>query len=67
MMTYANDVWIRQKTVDQYIEDNKFIPINISFGKENAIEDGDIVFAIKYYINDKHQTLASSRDTKRPI
>ena len=45
-------------TVDQYIKDNGFTAINISFGKENAKEDGEIVFAITYYINDKRQTLA---------
>ena len=42
--------------VDRYIVDNKFTAINISFGKESAKEDGNIVFAITYYINDKHQT-----------
>ena len=45
-------------TVDKYIEDKGFTAINVSFGKERAKEDGEIVFAITYYINDKHQTLA---------
>ena len=34
------------ETVDQYIKDKKFTPVNISFGKENAQADGEIVFAI---------------------
>ena len=44
--------------VDKYIEDKGFTAINVSFGKEGAKEDGEIVFAITYYINDKRQTLA---------
>ena len=52
--------------VDRYIADNKFTPINVSFGKENAKEDGAIVFAITYYINDKHQTLAVAETPSDP-
>ena len=52
--------------VDKYILDNKFTPINISFGKENANENGNIVFAITYYINDKHQTLAVAETPNDP-
>ena len=53
--------------VDRYITDNKFTPINVSFGKENAKEDGAIVFAITYYINDKHQTLAVAEAPNDPF
>ena len=53
--------------VDKYILDNKFTPINISFGKENANENGAIVFAITYYINDKHQTLAVAETPNDPF
>lgn len=52
--------------VDRYIADNNFTPINISFGKENANEDGAIVFAITYYINDKHQTLSVAETPTDP-
>ena len=52
--------------VDHYIKDNKFTAINISFGKENANEDGQVVFAITYYINDKHQTLAVAETPNDP-
>ena len=52
--------------VDRYIVDIKFTPINMSFGKENANEDGEIVFAITYYINDKHQTLAVAETPNDP-
>jgi len=52
--------------VDRYIVDKKFTPINVSFGKENANENGDIVFAITYYINDKHQTLAVAESPNDP-
>ena len=52
--------------VDKYIEDEGFTAINISFGKENANEDGDIVFAITYYINDKRQTLAVAESPTDP-
>ena len=52
--------------VDRYIADNKFTPINVSFGKENANEKGNIVFAITYYINDKHQTLAVAETPNDP-
>ena len=53
--------------VDRYIIDNKFTPINVSFGKENANENGGIVFAITYYINDKHQTLAVAEAPNDPM
>lgn len=53
-------------TVDKYIEDNKFVVINISFGKENANKDGEILFAIKYYINDKFQTIAVAETPTDP-
>ena len=52
--------------VDRYIADNNFTPINISFGKENANEDGAVVFAITYYINDKHQTLSVAETPNDP-
>tara|TARA_B100000902_G_scaffold389907_1_gene437906 strand:- start:356 stop:679 length:324 start_codon:yes stop_codon:yes gene_type:complete len=52
--------------VDRYIADNEFTAINVSFGKEGAKEDGDIVFAITYYINDKHQTLAVAETPNDP-
>ena len=55
------------ENVDQYISDNKFTPINVSFGKESAKEDGNIVFAITYYINDKHQTLAVAETPNDPF
>ena len=53
-------------TVDQYIKDKGFTAINVSFGKENANEDGEIVFAITYYINDKRQTLAVAESPTDP-
>ena len=53
--------------VDRYIADNEFTPINVSFGKESAKEDGNIVFAITYYINDKHQTLAVAETPNDPF
>ena len=45
-------------TIDKFIKDNKFTAINISFGKEDGKEDGEVIFAVKYYINDKRQTIA---------
>ena len=53
--------------VDRYILDNKFTPINVSFGKEGAKEDGDIIFAITYYINDKHETVAVAEAPNDPF
>ena len=52
--------------VDKYIEDKKFTAINVSFGKEGAKEDGEIVFAITYYINDNRQTLAVAESPVDP-
>ena len=54
------------ETVDQYIAAKKFTAINVSFGKESAQEDGGIVFAITYYINDNHQTLAVAETPNDP-
>ena len=52
--------------VDRYIADNNFTPINVSFGKEGADENGAVVFAITYYINDKHQTLSVAETPNDP-
>ena len=52
--------------VDRNIVSNKFTLINISFGKENSKQDGIIVFAVTYYINDKHQTLAEAEAPNDP-
>lgn len=52
--------------IDRYIIDNKFTPVTVSFGKEDAKEDGRMVFAITYYINDKHQTLAVAETPNDP-
>ena len=53
-------------TVDRYIEDNNFVVINISFGKENGKQNGEILFAVKYYINDKFQTIAVAETLTDP-
>ena len=55
------------ESVDMYIKDNSFTPINISFGKEKAKPDGIALYAVTYYINDKAENSSSSRDTNRPI
>ena len=56
-----------QETIDQYILDNNFTAVNISFGRQNGLTDGDIVFAVKYYINEKHQTLAVAEIPNDPL
>ena len=66
MMTYPMMCGMPAE-VDRYIVDNKFTPINVSFGKEGAKEDGDIIFAITYYINDKHQTVAVAEAPNDPF
>ena len=52
--------------VDKYIADKKFTAINVSFGKQGADPEGEIVFAIKYYINDNHQTIAVAESPADP-
>ena len=52
--------------VDRYITDNKFTPINVSFGKEGSSNDGEIVFVLTYYINDKKETLAVAQTKDDP-
>jgi hypothetical protein len=52
--------------VDRYITDNKFTPINVSFGKEGSSTDGEIVFVLTYYINDKKETLAVAQTANDP-
>ena len=56
-----------QETIDQYILDNNFTAVNISFGRQNGLTDGDIAFAVKYYINEKHQTLAVAEIPNDPL
>ena len=54
------------ESVDRYIEDNSFTPINISFGKERAKPDGIALYAVTYYINDKAETLAVAETPTDP-
>jgi len=45
--------------IESYITDNKFVPINVSAGRQGAKSDGKIMFLITYYINEESQTLAT--------
>ena len=66
MMTYPMMCGMPEE-VNRYIMDHKFTAINVSFGKEGATEDGDVIFAITYYINDKHETLAVAEAPNDPF
>ena len=54
------------ESVDMYIKDNSFTPINISFGKERAKPDGIALYVVTYYINDKAETLAVAETPTDP-
>ena len=55
------------ETIDQYIKDKKFTPVNLSFGKENAKPEGTPIFLLTYYINDKEETLAVAESPNDPL
>ena len=47
------------EAVNEYLEHNNFILESVSVGKENAREDGSIVYIVTYYINEnKDQTMS---------
>lgn len=44
--------------IDRYVEDNKFTPITASVGRLGSNPEGEIVYFLTYYINERYETLA---------
>ena len=55
-----------QSEIQRWANDNNFIPVNMSVGREGGVPDGRIVYVVVYYINDKGQTFASVQTPENP-
>ena len=46
--------------VERFAKDKGFSKFSVSFGKEGGREDGDVVYAVTYWIgNDKYESMAT--------
>ena len=41
--------------VDKWIEKHKFIPVSVSFGRDGGRPDGEIVYIVTLFTNDKYE------------
>tara|TARA_B100000929_G_C15426111_1_gene393076 strand:- start:178 stop:528 length:351 start_codon:yes stop_codon:yes gene_type:complete len=52
--------------IKRWATDNKFLPLNISYGRQGGKPDGEIVYMVIYWMNDTGQTMASVQTPDTP-
>ena len=52
--------------IERWAEFKKFNPINISFGREGGVPDGQIVYIVVYWMNENQESFASVSTPERP-
>jgi len=52
--------------ISRWATDNKFLPLNVSYGRTGGKADGEIVYMIVYWMNDSTQTFASVQTPDNP-
>ena len=52
--------------IERWAEFKKFNPINISFGREGGVPDGQIVYIVVYWMNEDQESFASVSTPERP-
>ena len=52
--------------IQRWANDKKFIPVNMSVGREGGVPEGKIVYVVVYYINDTGQSFASVSTPEQP-
>ena len=52
--------------IQRWATDNKFLPLNISYGRQGGKSDGEIVYMVIYWMNDTGQSMASVQTPDTP-
>ena len=52
--------------IERWAEYKKFDPINMSFGREDGVPDGEIVYMVVYWMNEDQESFASVSTPERP-
>ena len=52
--------------IERWAEDNDFTPINVSQGKEGGVQEGEVVYMVVYWLNERQETFASVQTPLRP-
>ena len=52
--------------INRWATDNKFVPLNVSYGRAGGKPDGEIVYMIVYWMNDTTQSFASVQTPDNP-
>ena len=52
--------------IERWAEDNNFTPVNVSYGKEGGTQDGEIVYMVVYWLNERQETFASVQTPQQP-
>ena len=52
--------------IERWAKDHEFTPVNASYGRSGGKPDGDIVYMVMYWINDKGETFASVQTPDNP-
>ena len=52
--------------IGRWAKDKNFTPLNISYGRKGGRPDGEIVYMIMYWMNDKRETFASVQVPDKP-
>ena len=52
--------------IERWAEFKKFQPVNMSFGREGGVPDGQIVYIVVYWMNEDQESFASVSTPQRP-
>ena len=52
--------------IKRWATDKNFMPLNVSYGRKGGKPDGEIVYMIMYWMNDKRETFASVQTPDKP-
>ena len=52
--------------IERWADDNDFTPVNVSYGKEGGTVEGEIVYMVVYWINERQESFASVQTPQAP-
>tara|TARA_E500000318_G_scaffold64920_2_gene59944 strand:+ start:609 stop:983 length:375 start_codon:yes stop_codon:yes gene_type:complete len=52
--------------IERWAEFKKFTPVNMSFGREGGVPEGEIVYIVVYWMNEDQESFASVSTPQRP-
>jgi len=52
--------------IQRWAEDKEFTPVSVSFGRAGGLPDGEVVYIVMYWLNDKYESFASVQTPQKP-